>query len=115
MIHVTADAGTAVVVLDEVTEGAGPTLEFVLSSDDGEHWEHRTLPKPTFATTIDEFLIEWPLIRVTMTVDDGTSIEQHWQRWPRRLLRELLTIEGGEGVYVAESHDGAKHFTLTPP
>jgi hypothetical protein len=110
-----ADAGVAVAVADLVTEGAGPTLELLISTDDGAQWVQRTLRKPSWQASVEALRIDWPVLRVQLRLDEGGTIDPRWLRWPRRLVTEVWPLEGASGDYLAESRDGAQTFLLTPP
>ncbi len=110
-----ADAGVAVAVVDSVTEGAGPTLELLISTDDGAQWVQRTVPKPSWQVTVEALRVEWPRLFVHLRLDEAGTVDPLWLRWPARLVNETWPVEGAAGDYFAESRDGARTFTLTPP
>lgn len=105
------DERVLVAVADLEVESAGPNLEFFVSLDAGEHWQVHSFIKPSYEVSIDDVMIEWPVITISMSLDSPTFVAKPWQRWCDSLRGDRAPA----GVYVAHSTDGGRSFTLQRP
>ena len=108
--HAVERRGGRVFALGEsTTEGPGPTLELLVSEDDGLTFEHRaSIPKPNYQAAFEQWSVEGESISLVISVDDEVPLCDDWL-WPgQRLFEPSL----GPGRFVLRSKNAGRTWRL---
>ncbi len=99
------------------TEGPGPTLELLVSDDDGRTFEHRaSVPKPHYLATFETWRVQGDDLSLVLSLDEAVVLPEAW-RWPWWSLAEGLPFEFprpsvGPGRFVLRSKNAGRWWRL---
>ena len=101
-------------VCESFTEGPGPTLDLLLSEDDGETFELRaSVPKPNFQATFEGLVARGDSLALTLSLDDEVPLVEPWAwellSWAWRFD---LGPTVGPGRVVLRSRNGGRTWRL---
>ncbi len=78
-------------------EGPGPTVELLVSEDDGATFDHRaSVPKPTFGAVLDGLSLDGGALDLTTSDDTGGSLAAEYRGLRARLLGRVLPFAADE-------------------
>lgn len=112
--HAVERRGSRIYALAEsTTEGPGPTLELLVSEDDGLTFEHRaSVPKPNYQANFEEWTIDGDELTLVVSLADADQLSADW-RWPwgewRQKFPEPLV---GPGRFVLRSKNAGRTWRL---
>lgn len=93
------------------TEGPGPTLELLVSEDEGRSFELRaSVPKPSYLATFEDWSISGNDVRLVLSLDDELQLPNEWL-WPwwQLSLGELHPTVG-PGRFALHSKNGGRSW-----
>lgn len=109
--------GRVLALAEWQVEGPGPTLELLVSEDEGATYERRSIPKPTWLATFEGWRVDGDSLEVELSVDDDASLAEPW--W--RAYTKALVLAGADppmcpmGRWVLSSRDGGRRWRLRGP
>ena len=104
-------------IAENTTEGGGPTIELLLSEDDGHTFEHRaSVPKPNYQATFERFEAHADDLMIELSIDQRTPVRDEWV-WPwwRVDWPDLVGFPAvGPGPFRIRSKNGGRSWRLEP-
>jgi hypothetical protein len=89
------------------SEGSGPSLELLVSEDEGRTFEHRaSVPKPIWLASFESWTVEGDALTLELSLDDELQVGPPWAWawWPARAV--------GPGRLVLRSKNGGRSWRL---
>jgi hypothetical protein len=93
---------------ESTTEGPGPSLELLVSEDEGRTFEHRaSVPKPNYQAMFERWTVRGDELTLVLSLDDETALADDWvwpiPRWQRSC---------GPGRFALHSKNGGRSWRL---
>lgn len=101
-------------VAENTTEGGGPSLELVVSSDEGKSFEWRaSVPKPNYQAMFEAFTVSGDELTLVMSIDDEIPLDDAWV-WPWWRLEAASASRPtvGPGRFALRSKNGGRSWRL---
>ena len=102
------------VVAEFNTEGPGPTLEILVSEDEGRTFEHRaSVPKPNYQAAFERWTVSGDELTLVLWLEEGTLLSDDWV-WPWLRAEWLASARPvvGPGRFVIRSKNGGRTWRL---
>lgn len=112
--EVRAHGGQLWAVAESTTEGGGPSLELLLSSDDGASFQWRaSVPKPNYQATYEGLAVEGDDLTLVLSIEDGVGLDDEWL-WPwwRLDFASVYRPSVGPGRFALRSKNGGQTWRL---
>ena len=103
------------VIGESTTEGPGPSIELLVSADEGRTFEHRaSVPKPNYQAMLETWSVEGEALTLVLSLDDTTPLADPWLGpwwalpWPELVSRPTV----GPGRVLLRSKNGGRRWRL---
>jgi hypothetical protein len=99
---------------ESTTEGPGPSLDLLVSEDEGRTFELRaSVPKPNYQAMFESWTVQGNELTLVLSIDDETPMSDDWL-WPWWQLdfasARRPTI--GPGRFIIRSKNGGRSWRL---